>query len=284
MLTATTRIYREMLDLGGDYAFRLRGEAHAWTPHTVAKLQHAVRGNSLADYKAFAASINDQSERLLTIRGLMKFRPAEQPVPLDEVEPAASIVRRFATGAMSFGSISREAHTTLAIAMNRIGGKSNTGEGGEEAERFKPLPNGDSMRSAIKQVASGRFGVTTEYLVNADVLQIKMAQGAKPGEGGQLPGRKVDKNDRQRALFDAGGRPDLAAAAPRHLLDRGSGAADPRSEERQPARRRVGEAGVGSRGRHGRGRRFEGARRPCDDRRLRGRHRREPADLADPCR
>ena len=123
----------------------------------------------------------------------MKFRPADQPVPLDEVEPAANIVRRFSTGAMSFGSISREAHTTLAIAMNRIGGKSNTGEGGEEAERFKPLPNGDSMRSAIKQVASGRFGVTTEYLVNADVLQIKMAQGAKPGEGGQLPGRKVDK-------------------------------------------------------------------------------------------
>jgi len=186
-------LYREMLDPGGDYGFRLRGEAHAWTPQSVAKLQHAVRGNSLADYKNFAASINDQSERLLTIRGLMRLRLADQPIPLDEVEPAASIVRRFATGAMSFGSISREAHTTLAIAMNRIGGKSNTGEGGEEASRFKPLPNGDSMRSAIKQVASGRFGVTTEYLVNADVLQIKMAQGAKPGEGGQLPGRKVDK-------------------------------------------------------------------------------------------
>ncbi|HEX3863301.1 MAG TPA: glutamate synthase large subunit [Stellaceae bacterium] len=186
-------LYREMLDFGGDYAFRLRGEAHAWTPQTIGKLQHAVRGNSLADYKAFAAIINDQSERLLTIRGLMQFKLAEQEVPLDEVEPAASIVKRFATGAMSFGSISREAHTTLAIAMNRIGGKSNTGEGGEESERFKPLPNGDSKRSAIKQVASGRFGVTTEYLVNADVLQIKMAQGAKPGEGGQLPGGKVDK-------------------------------------------------------------------------------------------
>jgi len=186
-------IYREMLDVGGDYAFRQRGEAHAWTPQSIAKLQHAVRGNSSPDYKAFAATINDQSERLLTIRGLMQFRLAENPVPLDEVEPAAEIVKRFATGAMSFGSISREAHTTLAIAMNRIGGKSNTGEGGEEAERFKPLPNGDSKRSAIKQVASGRFGVTAEYLVNADVLQIKMAQGAKPGEGGQLPGRKVDK-------------------------------------------------------------------------------------------
>src|SRR5580704_9806380 len=186
-------LYQEMLDVGGDYAFRLRGEAHAWTPQTIGRLQHAVRGNSLADYNAFANIINDQSERLLTIRGLMKFKPANEPLPLDEVEPASEIVKRFATGAMSFGSISREAHTTLAIAMNRIGGKSNTGEGGEEAERFKPLPNGDSKRSAIKQVASGRFGVTTEYLVNADVLQIKMAQGAKPGEGGQLPGHKVDK-------------------------------------------------------------------------------------------
>src|SRR5207248_2133827 len=156
---------------------------------SVAKLQHAARGNSLADYREFAATINEQSERHLTIRGLMSFKFGNEPVPLDEVEPASQIVRRFATGAMSFGSISREAHTTLAIAMNRIGGKSNTGEGGEEAQRFKPLPNGDSMRSAIKQVASGRFGVTTEYLVNADDLQIKMAQGAKPGEGGQLPGR-----------------------------------------------------------------------------------------------
>src|SRR5208282_2488468 len=187
-------IYHDMLDAGGDYAFRLRGEDHAWTPQSVANLQHAVRGNSQAEYRAFAATINDQSERLLTIRGLMTFDFADESVPLGEVEPASEIVKRFATGAMSFGSISREAHTTLAIAMNRIGGKSNTGEGGEEAERFKPLPNGDSKRSAIKQVASGRFGVTTEYLVNADVLQIKMAQGAKPGEGGQLPGYKVDKN------------------------------------------------------------------------------------------
>ncbi|MDI1285031.1 MAG: glutamate synthase-related protein, partial [Reyranella sp.] len=143
---------------------------------------------------AFAAGINEQSQRLLTIRGLMRFKLAETPLSLDEVEPASEIVKRFATGAMSFGSISREAHTTLAMAMNRIGGKSNTGEGGEESDRFKPLPNGDSMRSAIKQVASGRFGVTTEYLVNADDIQIKMAQGAKPGEGGQLPGHKVDEN------------------------------------------------------------------------------------------
>jgi glutamate synthase (NADPH/NADH) large chain len=187
-------IYRNQLDVGGDYAFRLRGEDHAWTPESVSRLQHAVRGNSKADYDAFAASINDQSRRLLTLRGLMEFKWAAQPVPLDEVEPAKEIVKRFATGAMSFGSISREAHTTLAIAMNRIGGRSNTGEGGEEADRFTPMPNGDSMRSRIKQVASGRFGVTTEYLVNADDIQIKMAQGAKPGEGGQLPGHKVDKN------------------------------------------------------------------------------------------
>ncbi|HEY0300788.1 MAG TPA: glutamate synthase large subunit [Rhizomicrobium sp.] len=187
-------IYRTMLDAGGDYAFRLRGEDHAWTPESVSKLQHAVRGNLPEEYKVFAQSINEQSERLLTLRGLMQFKFAATPVPLDEVEPAAEIVKRFSTGAMSFGSISREAHTTLAIAMNRIGGRSNTGEGGEESDRYVTLPNGDSMRSKIKQVASGRFGVTTEYLVNADDIQIKMAQGAKPGEGGQLPGHKVDKN------------------------------------------------------------------------------------------
>ena len=186
-------IYRDMLDVGGAYAFRLRGEDHAWTPRSVASLQHAVRGNSPAAYNDFADAINQQNERLLTLRGLMKFRFADQPLSLEEVEPAASIVKRFSTGAMSFGSISREAHTTLAIAMNRIGGRSNTGEGGEESDRFVRLPNGDSMRSAIKQVASGRFGVTAEYLVNADDIQIKMAQGAKPGEGGQLPGHKVDK-------------------------------------------------------------------------------------------
>jgi glutamate synthase (NADPH/NADH) large chain len=187
-------IYKTMLDVGGQYAWRLRGEEHAWTPESVSKLQHAVRGNLPDEYRAFAQSINEQSERLLTIRGLMLLKLGETAIPLDEVEPASEIVKRFATGAMSFGSISREAHTNLAVAMNRIGGKSNTGEGGEESDRFTPLPNGDSMRSAIKQVASGRFGVTAEYLVNADDIQIKMAQGAKPGEGGQLPGYKVDKN------------------------------------------------------------------------------------------
>ncbi|MBV8287224.1 MAG: glutamate synthase large subunit, partial [Hyphomicrobiales bacterium] len=190
-------IYRDALDVGGEYQFRLRGEDHAWTAATVSALQHAVRGNLPDQYRMYAKVSNEQSEQLLTIRGLFRLKSAHEdgrkPVPVAEVEPAERIVRRFSTGAMSFGSISREAHTTLAIAMNRIGGKSNTGEGGEEADRFKPLPNGDSMRSAIKQVASGRFGVTTEYLVNSDMMQIKMAQGAKPGEGGQLPGHKVDK-------------------------------------------------------------------------------------------
>ncbi len=190
-------VYRNALDVGGEYQFRVRGEDHVWTAATIAELQHAVRGNSYDRYRTFAALVNEQSERLLTIRGLFRLKPAEEhgrkPVPVEAVEPAKDIVRRFSTGAMSYGSISREAHTTLAIAMNRIGGRSNTGEGGEEPDRFKPMPNGDSMRSAIKQVASGRFGVTTEYLVNSDMMQIKMAQGAKPGEGGQLPGHKVDQ-------------------------------------------------------------------------------------------
>ncbi len=189
-------VYRTSLDVGGEYAYRTRGEAHNWTPDSIALLQHAVRGNSQDKYRAFAKLLNEQSENLLTIRGLFRIKDAQEdgrkPIDISEVEPAKEIVKRFATGAMSFGSISREAHTTLAIAMNRIGGKSNTGEGGEESDRFKPLANGDSMRSAIKQVASGRFGVTTEYLVNSDMIQIKMAQGAKPGEGGQLPGHKVD--------------------------------------------------------------------------------------------
>ncbi len=190
-------IYRSMLDVGGEYAFRVRGEDHVWNAATVSALQHAVRGNSVEKYRQFARIINDQTAHLLTIRGLFRIKSAQddgrKAVPIEEVEPAKDIVKRFATGAMSYGSISREAHTTLAIAMNRIGGKSNTGEGGEESDRYKPLPNGDSMRSAIKQVASGRFGVTAEYLVNSDMMQIKIAQGAKPGEGGQLPGHKVDK-------------------------------------------------------------------------------------------
>ncbi len=185
-------IYDKALDVGGEYAMRIRGEAHMWTSDSVSSLQHAVRGNSQDQYDAYARAINEQSKRLLTPRGLFEIKMAPKAIALDEVEPAHDIVKRFVTGAMSFGSISREAHTNLAIAMNSIGGKSNTGEGGEEPDRFTPDRNGDLRRSAIKQVASGRFGVTTEYLVNADEIQIKMAQGAKPGEGGQLPGHKVD--------------------------------------------------------------------------------------------
>ncbi|MBW7862116.1 MAG: glutamate synthase subunit alpha, partial [Rhodocyclaceae bacterium] len=203
-----------MLDAGGEYAFRVRGDEHMWTPDAIAKLQHSTRSGKYETYKEYACIINDQTRRHMTLRGLFELKPSGPPVPLDEVEPAREIVKRFATGAMSLGSISTEAHTTLAVAMNRIGGKSNTGEGGEDPMRFKPvtqamrlseligdkriardleLKAGDSLRSAIKQVASGRFGVTAEYLVNADQLQIKMAQGAKPGEGGQLPGHKVSE-------------------------------------------------------------------------------------------
>jgi len=185
-------IYKNALDVGGEVLYRVRGERHVWTSDTVSLLQHAVRGNNYRKYKEYARRAGDQEDGLISLRGLLDFDFAETAIPLDQVEPAAEIMKRFSTGAMSFGSISWEAHTTLAIAMNRIGGRSNTGEGGEDARRYKPLENGDSMRSKIKQVASGRFGVNAEYLVNADMLQIKMAQGAKPGEGGQLPGHKVD--------------------------------------------------------------------------------------------
>jgi glutamate synthase (ferredoxin) len=182
------------LDLGGQYAFRAQGERHLWNPDTVAALQRAVRMEDVKSYKEYSDLINNQVERMgtITLRGMCELAPQNKPIPLAEVEPATEIVKRFATGAMSFGSISGEAHENLAIAMNRIGGKSNTGEGGERDERYQRDANGDFRRSAIKQVASGRFGVTTYYLVNADELQIKVAQGAKPGEGGELPGHKVD--------------------------------------------------------------------------------------------
>ncbi|MDR0674262.1 MAG: glutamate synthase subunit alpha [Zoogloeaceae bacterium] len=207
-------VLADMLDIGGEYAFRARGEEHLWTPDAIARLQHAARSGNYETYREYARIINDQTKRHLTLRGLFALKRAGDPVPLSEVEPAKEIVKRFATGAMSLGSISTEAHTTLSIAMNRIGGKSNTGEGGEDARRFVLLKagqklsevigasrierdyvfqEGDSLRSAIKQVASGRFGVTAEYLANADQIQIKMAQGAKPGEGGQLPGHKVSE-------------------------------------------------------------------------------------------
>lgn len=202
------------LEAGGEYAFRVRGEEHMWTPDVIARLQHATRSNNAQTYRGYANLINDQTRHMKTLRGLFEFKPAGPPVPLAEVEPAKEIVKRFVTGAMSLGSISTEAHTVLAIAMNRIGGKSNTGEGGEDPARFLPIKGGeklseiigkgriesdlsllpgDSLRSRIKQVASGRFGVTAEYLTSADQIQIKMAQGAKPGEGGQLPGHKVSE-------------------------------------------------------------------------------------------
>jgi glutamate synthase domain-containing protein 2/glutamate synthase domain-containing protein 3 len=216
-------LLRNALDAGGEYAYRVRGEEHMWTPDSIAKLQHASRANSHSTYREYAALINEQGRKLKTLRGLFEFKTGERvPVPIELVEPAKEIVKRFATGAMSLGSISTEAHTTLAVAMNRIGGKSNTGEGGEDAMRYRaemragkspvkngdtlagvlghdrveaevPLRAGDSLRSKIKQVASARFGVTAEYLSSADQLQIKMAQGAKPGEGGQLPGHKVSE-------------------------------------------------------------------------------------------
>jgi glutamate synthase (NADPH) large chain len=180
------------LVVGGQYQYREGGEYHLLNPQTISKLQHAVRQNNPATFQEYTDLLDDQNRTLCTLRGLLKLKYSEHPIPLEEVEPAKEIVKRFTTGAMSFGSISKEAHETLAIAMNRLGGMSNTGEGGEDEERFKRDANGDLRRSAVKQVASGRFGVTTNYLVNADELQIKMAQGAKPGEGGQLPGHKVD--------------------------------------------------------------------------------------------
>jgi len=180
------------LTVGGEYQWRREGEPHLFDPETVFRLQHATRNKRFDIFRQYSRHVDQQSERLMTLRGLFSFRDGvRDPIPLDEVEPVSAIVRRFSTGAMSYGSISQEAHETLAIAMNRLGAKSNTGEGGEDPERYVPLPNGDSRRSAIKQVASGRFGVTSEYLVNSDDIQIKMAQGAKPGEGGQLPGHKV---------------------------------------------------------------------------------------------
>jgi glutamate synthase (NADPH/NADH) large chain len=179
------------LDSGGEYQWRRDGEYHLFNPETVFKLQHATRSGQLEVYREYAEQVNNQSRQLATLRGLLGFKSMRPAIPLTEVEPVESIFKRFATGAMSYGSISAEAHETMAIAMNRIGGKSNTGEGGEDPSRFTPEPNGDLKRSAVKQVASGRFGVTSDYLVNADDIQIKMAQGAKPGEGGQLPGTKV---------------------------------------------------------------------------------------------
>ena len=180
-----------MLDIGGAHYFRIGGERHLWTPEAIYKLQQSVRTDDYKVFRQYAHLIDDQSEHRATLRSLFRFKPADRPVPLDEVESAESIATRFVTAAMSYGSISKEAHETIAIALNRLKGKSNSGEGGEDPARYTPMENGDSKCSAIKQIASGRFGVTTQYLMNAQELQIKIAQGAKPGEGGQLPGHKV---------------------------------------------------------------------------------------------
>src|SRR6266849_1947311 len=252
-------IVHTSLPAGGDYQYRAGGEFHLTNPETIHKLQHACRTGDYKIFQEYTALVDDQSRQLCTLRGLMDFRAAAKPVRLDEVEPVESILRRFKSGAMSYGSISKEAHETLAIAMNRIGGKSNTGEGGEDPARYVKEPNGDSKNSGIKQVASGRFGVTSYYLVNARELQIKIAQGAKPGDGGRGT--------------------HLAAAAPRHLLHRGPEGADPRPEERQQgrahqrqARRRAGRG-------HHRRRRGQGARRRGAHLRPRRRDGRLAADL-----
>jgi glutamate synthase (NADPH) large chain len=254
------------LDAGGGYAFRVRGEEHMWTSDSIAKLQHASRANNYRTYKEYGQIINDQSRRYMTLRGLFEFRvDPSRAIALDDVESAKEIVKRFATGAMSLGSISTEAHSVLAVAMNRISSKSNTGEGGENELRYRAemregksvikagdtlasllghervaadidLQTGDSLRSKIKQVASGRFGVSAEYLSSADQIQIKMAQGGKPGEGGQLPGHKVSEYIAKLRYSVPGGRLDFATAAPRYLLDRRLGAIDSRPEKRQRQR------------------------------------------------
>ena len=278
---ATERAHRE-LEVGGEYQWRREGEFHLFNPKTVFKLQHATRSKRYEIFKEYTAAVDDQAEKLGTLRGLLRLKPAESgPVPIDEVEPISSIMARFSTGAMSYGSISKEAHETLAIAMNRIGGRSNTGEGGEDADRYTPDANGDLRRSAIKQVASGRFGVTGEYLVNADDLQIKISQGAKPGEGGQLPGFKIWPWIAEDPEVDAGCGAHLPATAPRHLLHRGHRTADPRPQVVQPCSPGPREARGRGRCRHGGGRGGQGALRRRPDLGPRRGDRRGAADLSE---
>lgn len=275
-------VYKSALDVGGEYAYRSRGEDHAWTAESVSLLQHAARGNSQERYRAFAKILNEQSERLLTLRGLFRIKNAEEekrkPVPLDQVEPAKDIVKRFATGAMSFGSISREAHTTLAIAMNRIGGKSNTGEGGEEADRFA---DAERRFHALGDQAGRLRPLRRHHGVSGQLRHDADQDGARRQARRRRPAARPQgrRNHRQGPAFDAGRRPDLAAAASRHLLDRGPGAAHLRPQERQPDGRRLGQARLRDRRRHGGRGRCQGARRPCHHRGLRGRHRRFAADL-----
>ncbi len=290
---AYPRTDRDLLPVGGVLQWRRDGEVHIWNPDTIAKLQHSVRapasngsprhpqlvGDSRATYAEFARLANEDATKKAALRGLMKLRTLSEPIPLEQVEPAAEIVKRFTTGAMSLGALSREAHETLAIAMNRMGARSNTGEGGEDPARYTPDDNGDLRRSAIKQVASGRFGVTIHYLVNCRPAADQDGPGRKARRGRAAPrpqGRRLHREDPQ---LDSGRRADLPAAAPRHLFDRGSQAADLRPALRQSDRLGVGQARLGGRGRHGRRRRRQGECRSRDDLRSRRRHRRLAAVL-----
>ena len=265
------------LELGGEYQWRREGELHLFNPETVFKLQHATRAKRYDIFRQYSRAVDDQSKRLATLRGLFELKLGDRTaIPIEQVEPVSSIVRRFSTGAMSYGSISAEAHQTLAIAMNRLGGKSNTGEGGEDPERL----HDPSRRSAIKQVASGRFGVTSEYLTNADDLQIKMAQGAKPGEGGQLPGHKVYPWIAKTRYSTPG--VGLISPPPHHDIYsiEDLEAADPRSQELQPGGARARQARRRGRSRHRCGRSQQGESRRRVDLRPRRRHGRQPADVA----
>ena len=272
-----------LLPVGGLYAWRRDGEHHGWNPDTVdAAAARAGRQRRRASRtRSLARPVDGENARRCTLRGLLRSGRRRSRIPLEEVEPATEIVKRFATGAMSLGSLSPEAHETLAIAMNRIGGRSNTGEGGEDPRRYVPDPNGDTRRSAIKQVASGRFGVTIDYLVERRPAPDQGRPGRQAGRGRPAAGPQGRPLHRRAALLDAGRRTDLAAAAPRHLLDRGPEAADLRPALRQPEGRISVKLVRRGRGRHGRRRRRQGGRRPRPDRRPRRRHRRLAA-LLDP--
>ena len=275
----TEQVYRR-LEVGGEYQYRREGELHLFSPETVFLLQHAAKSGKTEVYRKYTDEVNRLSREGGTLRGLFEFDSDREPVPLDEVEPIEEIMKRFNTGAMSYGSISAEAHETIAIAMNTIGGRSNSGEGGEDTDRlYDPM-----RRSAVKQVASGRFGVTSDYLINATDIQIKMAQGAKPGEGGQLPAYKVYPWIAKTRHSTPGVALDLATATSRHLFDRGSGPADPRPEERQFAGADPRQAGQCDGRRHGRHRCLEGARRRGADLGSRRRYRCIAADVAQTCR
>ena len=274
------RVNGHALPVGGQYQWRADGEYHLFNPESIHRLQKAVRNDNYPAVQGILASSSTISRRTSARCAACSTSSAATPMPLEEVEPVESIMKRFKTGAMSYGSISKEAHETLAIAMNRIGGKSNTGEGGEDPERFERLPNGDSKNSAIKQVASGRFGVTSEYLVNANELQIKMAQGAKPGEGGQLPGTKVYPWIAKTRHTTPG--VGLISPPPHHDIYSIEDLAELIHDLKnaQPARAHQREAGGGSRRRHGRRGRRQGARGRRADQRPRRRHRRVAADVA----